>query len=48
MHYNMPLTWIYNLSKQQLEELSGQLGLASDGTLDDGQMDRYRTLFASA
>ena len=31
----MPLTWIYNLSKQQLEDLSGQLGLSSDGTLDD-------------
>jgi hypothetical protein len=31
----MPLTWIHDLPKQQLEELAGQLGLPIDGTLDD-------------
>jgi hypothetical protein len=31
----MPLTWIHDLPKQQLEELAGQLGLPTDGTLDD-------------
>jgi hypothetical protein len=31
----MPLAWIYELSKQQLEELAGQLGLPTDGALDD-------------
>jgi hypothetical protein len=27
--------WIYDLSKQQLEELASQLGQSTDGTLDD-------------
>jgi hypothetical protein len=31
----MPLGWIHDLSKQQVEELAGQLGLPIDGTLDD-------------
>ena len=31
----MPLAWIYDLSKQQAEELARQLGLSTDGTLDD-------------
>jgi hypothetical protein len=31
----MPLAWIHDLSKQQLEELAGQLGLPIDGTLAD-------------
>jgi hypothetical protein len=31
----MPLAWIHDLSKQQLEELAGQFGLSIDGTLDD-------------
>jgi hypothetical protein len=31
----MPLAWIYELSKQQLEELAGQLGVPTDGALDD-------------
>lgn len=31
----MPLAWVHDLSKQQVEELAGQLGLPIDGTLDD-------------
>jgi hypothetical protein len=31
----MPLAWIHDLPKQQLEELAIQLGLPRDGTLDD-------------
>jgi hypothetical protein len=31
----MPLRWIYDLPKQQVEELAGQLGLSTDGSLDD-------------
>jgi hypothetical protein len=31
----MPLAWIHDLPKQQLEELAGQLGLSVDGALDD-------------
>jgi hypothetical protein len=31
----MLLAWIYELSKQQLEELASQLGLPTDGALDD-------------
>lgn len=31
----MPLAWIYQLSKQRLEELAGQMGLPTDGALDD-------------
>jgi hypothetical protein len=31
----MPLAWIYDLSKQQAEVLARQLGLSTDGTLDD-------------
>jgi hypothetical protein len=28
----MPVAWIYDLSKQQVEELASQLGLSIDGT----------------
>lgn len=28
----MPLAWIHDLSRQQLEEFAGQLGLSTDGT----------------
>jgi hypothetical protein len=31
----MPLAWIHDLSKQQVEELAGQFGLLIDETLDD-------------
>jgi hypothetical protein len=31
----MPLAWIYRLSKQQAEDLASQLGLYTEGTLDD-------------
>jgi hypothetical protein len=31
----MPLAWIYYLSKQQVEELASQLGLSTNGTLDN-------------
>jgi hypothetical protein len=31
----MPLARIYDLAKQQLEELADQLGLSIDGALDD-------------
>jgi hypothetical protein len=31
----MPLAWIHDLPKQQLEGLASQLGLSTDGTLDD-------------
>jgi hypothetical protein len=31
----MPLAWIHDLSKQQAEEVASQLGLSTDGTLDD-------------
>jgi hypothetical protein len=31
----MPVTWIHDLSKQQVEGLAGQLGLPIDGTLDE-------------
>jgi hypothetical protein len=31
----MPLAWIHELSKQQLEGLAGQLNLSTEGTLDD-------------
>jgi hypothetical protein len=31
----MPLAWIHDLSKLQLEELATQLGLSTDGPLDD-------------
>jgi hypothetical protein len=31
----MPLAWIHDLSKQQLEEFASQLGLSNDRTLDD-------------
>jgi transposase InsO family protein len=31
----MPLAWIHEFSKQQLEDLAGQLGLPIGGTLDD-------------
>ena len=31
----MPLAWIYDLSEQQAEEVASQLGLSTDGTLDD-------------
>jgi hypothetical protein len=31
----MPLAWIHELSKQNLEELALQLGLSTDGTLDN-------------
>jgi hypothetical protein len=31
----MPLSWIHDLPTQQVEELAGQLGLPTDGTLDD-------------
>jgi hypothetical protein len=32
---NMPQAWIYDLTKQQLEELASQLGLSADGALDN-------------
>jgi hypothetical protein len=35
MPVNMPLAWIHDLSKQQVEELARQMGLSIDGTLDD-------------
>jgi hypothetical protein len=31
----MPLAWIHELSKQQLESLAGQLNLSTEGTLDE-------------
>jgi hypothetical protein len=31
----MPLAWIHDLPKQELEGLASQLGLSTDGTLDD-------------
>jgi hypothetical protein len=31
----MPLAWIHELPKQQLESLAGQLNLSTEGTLDD-------------
>jgi hypothetical protein len=31
----MPRSWIYNLPKQQLEELAAHLCLPTDGALDD-------------
>jgi hypothetical protein len=31
----MPLAWIHDLPRQQLEGLASQLGLSTDGTLDD-------------
>jgi hypothetical protein len=31
----MPLAWIYDLFKQQVERLAGQLGLPTDGAMDD-------------
>jgi hypothetical protein len=31
----MPLSWIHDLPRQQVEELAVQLGLPTDGTLDD-------------
>jgi hypothetical protein len=31
----MPLAWIHDLSKQQVEELARQMSLSIDGTLDD-------------
>jgi hypothetical protein len=31
----MPLSWIHDLPRQQVEELAVQLGLPMDGTLDD-------------
>jgi hypothetical protein len=31
----MPLAWVHDLPKQQAEELASQLGLPTDGTLDD-------------
>jgi hypothetical protein len=32
---DMPRAWIYDHTKQQLEELASQLGLSADGALDD-------------
>jgi hypothetical protein len=32
---DMPRAWIYDLTKQQLEEPASQLGLSADGALDD-------------
>jgi hypothetical protein len=31
----MPLSWIHDISKQQLQELTSQLGLSADGKEDD-------------
>jgi hypothetical protein len=31
----MPLAWIHQLSKQQLENMASQLGLSADGSLDE-------------
>jgi hypothetical protein len=31
----MSLAWIHDLPKEQLEGLASQLGLSTDGTLDD-------------
>jgi hypothetical protein len=31
----MPLVWIHDLSRLQADELANQLGLSTDGTLDD-------------
>jgi hypothetical protein len=35
MPATMPLAWLHDMSKEQLEELASQLGLKADGTLDD-------------
>jgi hypothetical protein len=31
----MLLAWIHDLSKQQVKDLASELGLSTDGTLDD-------------
>jgi hypothetical protein len=31
----MPLAWLHDMPKPQLEELASQLGHKADGTLDD-------------
>jgi hypothetical protein len=31
----MPLAWIHELSRQQTDELASQLGLSTDGMLDN-------------
>jgi hypothetical protein len=33
--FDMPLVWIHDSSKQQVEELARQVGLSKDGKLDD-------------
>jgi hypothetical protein len=35
MPATMPLAWLHDMSKQQLEELASQLALKADGTLED-------------
>jgi hypothetical protein len=35
MLVDMPVTWIHDLPRQQLEELASQLGLTVEGTLDE-------------
>jgi hypothetical protein len=35
MPYDMPLGWIHELSRQQADELAGQLGLSTEGTLEE-------------
>jgi hypothetical protein len=33
--YDIPLAWIHDLFKKQAEEVASQLGLSTDGKLDD-------------